>query len=66
MTTNIQLEEGAKQSKLKNFRGVIMRDEMKKNETIRAGMWRRLDKITCTGVRGGGMEQTNTILIHLV
>ena len=30
MTTNIQLEEAAKKLKLKNFRGVIMRDEIKK------------------------------------
>jgi hypothetical protein len=30
MTTNIQLENVAKKLKLKNFRGVIMRDEIKK------------------------------------
>jgi hypothetical protein len=35
MTTNIQLEEAAKKLKLKNFRGVIMRNEIVKMKPIK-------------------------------
>lgn len=35
MTTDIQLEEVAKKLKLKNFRGVIMRDEIKKLKPLK-------------------------------
>ena len=35
MTTNFQLEDAAKRLKLKNFRGVIMRDEIKKMKPLK-------------------------------
>ena len=35
MTTNFQLEDAAKRLKIKNFRGVIMRDEIKKMKPLK-------------------------------
>lgn len=35
MTTNFQLEDAAKRLKLKKFRGVIMRDEIKKMKPLK-------------------------------
>lgn len=35
MTTNFQLEDAAKRLKLKNFRGVIMRDKIKKMKPLK-------------------------------